>query len=348
MFQVRRPFKQLERRRRVCRHPQPTLIGQKPHVIQRIGEILSGRGAVKFQRPYRVLFNADALFIKLCQLELSLGVALADHFAQQFRRPPGIETGRTGLQLGIGQPQIGAHTAIPGQTSDGSHQIGFQAGPGRHRIAGVVQRQFLSGSRQEIQITRQRVGHPRLLPLLGRGQHLIADVAKQHAHFQFGLFQGIQQGGGKGAVVRALAIFGHLTRALGIGDQRAARRGHRGQPANPAHTFIAIFDLGAACQVYQLGQRVVAATVQNDHPDLARAIDRIQHIGQRHGIAQHILAAGNPCIDRDQEILSLHLDAMPGIIDDGDICGFGAKGKAGQFRQHLFLRQVDHGCHIEV
>jgi hypothetical protein len=68
-----------------------------------------------------------------------------------------------------------------------------------------------------------------------------------------------------------------------------------------------------------LDNRVVAAGVEDHEPQASRRLDCTQNTVERKGFVINIKIARQLCIDRDQVILPVHLNAVPRVVDDSDI-----------------------------
>ena len=78
------------------------------------------------------------------------------------------------------------------------------------------------------------------------------------------------------------------------------------------------------------GKRIVAAGVEDHEPQFLGRLDRDQHAVERQGFVIDVGVAFELGIHRNQVIAAVHLDAMAGVIDDGDIGIAGAVGKIAQ------------------
>ena len=79
-----------------------------------------------------------------------------------------------------------------------------------------------------------------------------------------------------------------------------------------------------------LAERIVAAGVENDEPQFLGRLDRDQHAIQRERLVVDVGVALQLCIDRNQIVRAVHLDAVAGVIDDGDV---GIAGTVGEIAQ---------------
>jgi hypothetical protein len=74
----------------------------------------------------------------------------------------------------------------------------------------------------------------------------------------------------------------------------------------------------------------LSAGVEDDEPQFLGRLDRDQDAVERQSFVIDVGVALQPCIHRDQVISAVHLDAVAGVIDDGDIGIAGAVGKIAQ------------------
>ena len=95
--------------------------------------------------------------------------------------------------------------------------------------------------------------------------------------------------------------------------------------------------------LHGLGKRIVAAGVEDDQPQLLGGLDRDQHAVQRERLVIDVGVAFQLGIDRDQIIGAVHLDAVAGVIDHGDIGIAGAVGEIAQRAPRLGRRQIVAG-----
>nr|WP_199772941.1 hypothetical protein [Ensifer adhaerens] len=119
------------------------------------------------------------------------------------------------------------------------------------------------------------------------------------------------------------AVGRHLPGCCGKGHERTtALCFDRRQPS----------DRGAARGTFHfarqpLGERIVAAGIEEDQRNAGAFFQRIDDLGQRHGLGRHVELAFEPCIGTDEEILSMQLHAMSGIVEQGDIVRADLSGK---------------------
>ena len=80
-----------------------------------------------------------------------------------------------------------------------------------------------------------------------------------------------------------------------------------------------------------LGERIVAAGIEDHQPQLLGGLDRKQHALQRERLVVHVVVALEFGIHGNQIIGAVHLDAVAGIIDHGDL---GIRRAVGEIAQH--------------
>ena len=122
-----------------------------------------------------------------------------------------------------------------------------------------------------------------------------------------------------------------LAVAIGRGEPGLGRIGDQ-------HVRAARLDLGEALPdrargnraLHGLGKRIVPAGIENDEPQFLGRLDRDQHAIQRQGLVVNVGVAFQFCIDRNQIVRAVHLDAVAGVIDDGDV---GVPGTVGEVAQ---------------
>ncbi len=141
-----------------------------------------------------------------------------------------------------------------------------------------------------------------MLRTLGLVLHLQPDTVEQPEDVQPWLTHLVGQRHREGPV-GAAAVSGDVAGLRGERDQRAFRRAHLRQPAgNPPRAETA--------------KRIVAAGVEDDDVEpRAGAVHLLQHkVGIDH-LKVDVLHARGIGIDRQQPVLSLHLHAVPGVIE---------------------------------
>ena len=122
----------------------------------------------------------------------------------------------------------------------------------------------------------------------------------------------------------------------GIGDQRiGARRLDLGEAASDRTR--------GQRSLHGFGERIVAAGVEDDQPQLLGGLDRHQHAIQRKRLVIDVGVALQLRIDRDQIIVAVDLHAVAGVIDHRNIGVAGAVGKVAQRTAHLVRRQIVAG-----
>ena len=92
-----------------------------------------------------------------------------------------------------------------------------------------------------------------------------------------------------------------------------------------------------------LGERIVPAGVENHQPQLLGGFDRQQHAVQRKRLVIDVGVAFQLGIHRNQVIRAVHLDAVAGVIDHGDIGIARAVGKIAQRAAGFGRRQIVAG-----
>ena len=91
------------------------------------------------------------------------------------------------------------------------------------------------------------------------------------------------------------------------------------------------------------GERIVAAGVEDHQPQLLGRLDRNQDAVEREAFVIDVGVAFQPRIDRDQIVPAVHLDAVAGVIDHGDIGIARPIGEIAQRATGLGRRQVAAG-----
>jgi len=156
---------------------------------------------------------------------------------------------------------------------------------------------------------------------VGRGlHHLIPDAAESQAQIEPGFGNVFHQRGGERTVV-AVAVTGHRAGLGGVGDQRVRHR--RFDLREPAPDRAA----GDAA-LHRLGERIVAASVQDHELEALDRIERLEHAIERHGFVLDVEIAQQPRVRGHQIIGAVDLDAVTRIIDHRDI---GIAGNLGEF-----------------
>ncbi len=124
--------------------------------------------------------------------------------------------------------------------------------------------------------------------------------------------------------VPAVAVLRGRAGLGGIGDQRVG---------------VVRFDLGKAAPdgtqrhraAHGLGERIVAAGIEDDESQLLRRLDREHHALQRERLVVHVIVALELGVHRNQIIGAVDLDAVAGVIDHGDV---GIGRAVGEIAQH--------------
>ena len=126
---------------------------------------------------------------------------------------------------------------------------------------------------------------------------------------------------GKNLVDRQPALAHHLRERLRIGAVRrlllrrdGARRGVEGDE----RAVLRLDQRQAGRQrLPALGESVGAGEIEHEHARLRRrARERPRQVGDAHGLRRHVAIPRNRCIDRDEIVLALELQAAPGEIDE--------------------------------
>ena len=87
--------------------------------------------------------------------------------------------------------------------------------------------------------------------------------------------------------------------------------------------------------LHGLGERVVAAGVENDEAQLPRRLDDVQEAIERDRFVKGIDVAFQHGIDRNEIVDAFDLDAVAGKIDDGEIGAARVIGEIAQRAAHL-------------
>ena len=82
--------------------------------------------------------------------------------------------------------------------------------------------------------------------------------------------------------------------------------------------------------LHVLGEGIVAAGIEDDEAQFLGRLDRQQHAVERERLVIDVGVALQLGVDRDQVIATIHLDAVTGVIDHGDVGIAGAVGKIAQ------------------
>ena len=90
---------------------------------------------------------------------------------------------------------------------------------------------------------------------------------------------------------------------------------------------------------------IVAAGIENDQFQACRAFQRALHTVERDCLVFDILVGLQADIDRKQKVLAVHLHAVAGIIDDGDISAGGSVLEVAQCTDHRGAVEIVHRRH---
>nr|UXE44367.1 hypothetical protein Hi04_10k_c209_00030 [uncultured bacterium] len=186
----------------------------------------------------------------------------------------------------------------------------------------------------------QRAVQERLLPALGRLHDVVADVAEKEADLQAGRLDMRQERGGVGTV-RALAVVGRGAIARGIGDQHVVCGLDRGQ-SDRGQAAVADRTLNHGLE------GIVAAGVQDDQPQPARARRRQHQRPQRDGLARGVNVVAQLGIDRHQPVLATRLQAVAGEVDDRQLGAARLASVLEHGTADLLERAVEHGVDGET
>jgi hypothetical protein len=161
------------------------------------------------------------------------------------------------------------------------------------------------GDELEAAFDRRR-RHPWLLRVAGRLHHRKADLVEGLEDIESRFADGLRQGLGIGAVA-AEAIERNVSGLRRVGNQRAFRRPHLGEPAlsgaQPAPA-----------------ERIVAAGIEEYHVEFgAGTLHGGKNQGRVHHLEQHVGFAGRIGVHRHQVIGAVHLDAVTGVIEQRDV-----------------------------
>ena len=95
--------------------------------------------------------------------------------------------------------------------------------------------------------------------------------------------------------------------------------------------------------LHVLGKRIVAAGVENDEPQLLRRLDGDEDTVEPDGLVIDVGIVLQLGIDRNEVIVAVDLDAVTGVIDDGDVGAAGLGAEIPQRPPHVLGRQVVAG-----
>jgi hypothetical protein len=169
-----------------------------------------------------------------------------------------------------------------------------------------------------------------LLLAFGRFLDLQPDVVEEAEDVQSRLVDRIDQRERERAIL-AGTVAGHRARLRRVGNQRAFRRLHLRKSAAGASQPGAL-------------ERIVAAGVEDQDVELRAAA---AHLAQHQFRADHleieILPTGRVGIDRHQEIGAVHLQSVPGIIEQRDIRVRDGTAELGDRMVEADLVQVEQG-----
>ncbi len=192
-----------------------------------------------------------------------------------------------------------------------------------------------NGRDQRNVIAAERAVDERLLRVVGGLQDIVAHEAECLAKIEARFCQMIDQRRGKRAVLR-----------IAIGRRRAGLGGKRDHGVGAGR-----FDLGEPAPdgartdrpLHLLRERVVAAGIENDQPELLRRFDRDQHPVQRKGLVVNVSVGLQRRIDRNQIVRAIEFDAMTGVIDHGHVGIARLGAELAQGTPHLRPGQIKPG-----
>ncbi len=205
-------------------------------------------------------------------------------------------------------------------------------------------RRLVRLGRKEVErLGAERVVGAWLLPVGGVLEHRIADLAEQEVELEAGLLDVLEQGGGIGAV-RPVAVDRDIARTGREGDHRVARQ--------VVHARHAVADQAGPDRAQHpaqlLGERVVAAGVEDHQAELLRLGDLAHHQVERQGLVEQVALALEGGIDRQQVVLAGDLDAVAGIVDHRHVGLFRLEAEVAQGMLHAELIEIDPEVDVEV
>ena len=99
----------------------------------------------------------------------------------------------------------------------------------------------------------------------------------------------------------------------------------------------------ATVRFIDLGEGIVAAGIEDDEAQLLGRLDRQQHAVERERFVIDVGVALELGVDRNQIIAAVHLDAVAGVIDHGDVGIAGAVGEITQRAAGIGRAQIVTG-----
>ncbi len=189
-------------------------------------------------------------------------------------------------------------------------------------------------ARSEHETRLDRAGDPGDLPVSGRLADVAAHGSERVVDVEARLLQRVGERRGVWAV-DAGAVIGDLAGAGGEGQQHLAAAG-----LGVGETLL---------QALLGGHRVVAAGVEDEQFYADRVIlDDVDEVVERDGVGDDLLGRLGPRVDRQQQVLAVVLNGVPGIVEQGHV-------GAGQMRADGVLKVFDRGLldvvekqHVEV
>ncbi len=158
-----------------------------------------------------------------------------------------------------------------------------------------------------------------------------------------GLLDVLEQGGGIRAVLPA-AVDRDLARPRGESDHRVARQ--------VLHARETVADQARADRPegapQLLGQRVVAAGVEDHQAQSLGLGDLAQHQVERQRLVQQVALALERGVDRQQVVLAGDLDAVAGVEHQRDVGRFGLEAEVAQRVLHAELVEVGPQLDLEA
>jgi len=136
--------------------------------------------------------------------------------------------------------------------------------------------------------------------------------------------------------VLAVAVGGGRSAFRREGDQRVRpRRLDAGKPAAER----------ARCHgaLHALGKGIVAAGIEDDEPQLLGRLDRLQNAIQRNRLVIGVGVALQHGVDRNEVVGPVHLEAVAGIIDHGEIGIARLLGELAQRTPHFGVFEIAAG-----
>jgi hypothetical protein len=149
-----------------------------------------------------------------------------------------------------------------------------------------------------------------ILRVVGGLEHVVAHAAERQAQVETWRRDVLDEGAGIGAV-GPFAVGGRRSGLGGKGDQRIGGEiVHLGEPtADPA---------GGERPLHGAHKGVFAAGIENDEAQTLGKLEDADDTVERNRLVLHVDVALQRGIDRDEVVDAADLDAMPGVVDDGD------------------------------